>query len=235
MSAARVDGGDLGELEGAEQQVVGVGGDVLQLQFIEVRQAGQLLLDVVFGGGQKGQGVAQQRVVRFELFDQTGLFLHRLQEALVSVVPLRRVVAPMPGLNRVEARPEPVHLVHRRHQRVVVVGQRHPGLEDLVFPLRILLFDLPDQVPRFGVGHGLVGAGLEIQKQQDRGQYQHDQCEQQQTASPGDVDHGLPSHWPVRVLRNRMISRLSSSLGMRPNWYWNITSTACSRVGAEPS
>ncbi|MNS51916.1 hypothetical protein D3C72_846150 [compost metagenome] len=51
-------GGDLGEFEGAEQQVVGVGGDVLQLQFIEVRQAGQLLLDVVFSGGQKSQGVA---------------------------------------------------------------------------------------------------------------------------------------------------------------------------------
>ncbi|MNN75380.1 hypothetical protein D3C81_1916780 [compost metagenome] len=54
-----VDGGDLGELQGTEQQVIGIGGDVLHLQLVEVRQVGQLRLDVVLGGGQEGQRVAQ--------------------------------------------------------------------------------------------------------------------------------------------------------------------------------
>ncbi|MNI73497.1 hypothetical protein D3C73_1295090 [compost metagenome] len=52
-------GGDLGELEAAEQQIVGVGGDVLQLQFVPVHQLPQLLLNVVLGSGQEGQRVAQ--------------------------------------------------------------------------------------------------------------------------------------------------------------------------------
>ncbi|MNS51915.1 hypothetical protein D3C72_846140 [compost metagenome] len=97
------------------------------------------------------------------------------------------------------------------------MGQRHPGLEDLVLPLRILLFDLPDQIPRFGVRHALVRARLEVQEQQDRGQRQGHQGQQQQAASPRNVDHGWTSRWPVRVVRNSMISRLSSALGMRPN------------------
>ena len=56
-------------------KIVGVGGDILQLQPACVVNAIELRLDVIFGGRQKRQGVAQHGIVGFELVDQPGLFL----------------------------------------------------------------------------------------------------------------------------------------------------------------
>ncbi|MOA37545.1 hypothetical protein D3C78_1591460 [compost metagenome] len=74
-----ISGTELGELHAAEEQVVGVDGNVLQLQPVRVGQPGELALDVVLAGGQEGQGIAQHRVMGFELFHQARLFLDQLE------------------------------------------------------------------------------------------------------------------------------------------------------------
>ena len=67
--------GDLGELQAAEQQVVGVGGHALQLQPPSIVNTIELGLDIVFSGRQKRQRVAQHRIVGFEPVYQPRLFL----------------------------------------------------------------------------------------------------------------------------------------------------------------
>ncbi len=76
--------------------------------------------------------------------------------------------------------PQFAHVLERRYQRVIVVGEGDPGLEHLDVPLGIELLDLADQVARLGVAGGLVADRLEVQKYQHRGQYNGDTAERDQ-------------------------------------------------------
>ena len=154
--------GNQRELKTAEQQVVGVAGNVLQLQAIVVVQQTELHLDIVLGVRQEGQGVAQQRVMGFELVHQPRFFLDRRLIGALCQLPVGWIGMLVQVLARFQLGPEAVHLVERRDQRVVVVGQGDPRLEHLAVPLRVQLLDMADQVPGRGVVAALVSRRLDV-------------------------------------------------------------------------
>ena len=160
----------MSEFQAAEQQVVGVGGHALQLQPTFVVKAIELGLDVVFGGRQERQGIAQHRVVGFELVHQPGFFLHCRLVGGLRGLPTAQVDRVVVGVAAVQFGPDPRHLREGRDQGIIVVCDRDPGLEHFAVPLRIELLQLADQVPRLGVAGGLVTSGLQVQKHQSRGQ-----------------------------------------------------------------
>ncbi|MNF05191.1 hypothetical protein D3C80_2048690 [compost metagenome] len=60
--------------------------------------------------------------------------------------------------NGVQTLPQACHLVQGGDQRVIVVGQGDPRLEDFVVPDGVLLLEQADQVPGLDVRGGLLGA-----------------------------------------------------------------------------
>ncbi|MNH24842.1 hypothetical protein D3C79_847960 [compost metagenome] len=174
----------------------------MQAQCVGIGQLPQLCLDTVGGGGQKRQGVAQHGVMRLEALDVVCLFLERLLVVGVGLAPCRVVTVLVAGFNAFESPPQALHLDHWPDQGVVVVVDAGAGLEYFVFPLRVVLLDLPDQVTGLGVGTALVGLGHQVQVDQHRGQQHGTGRQQQQAAAAGQSHRGLPSHSPVRVFRN---------------------------------
>ncbi|MNG13507.1 hypothetical protein D3C84_971920 [compost metagenome] len=139
--------------------------------------------------------------MRLELFHQPRLLRQGALVIGVGRAPGGCIAVAMQGLCGFERLPQARHLHQRRHQRVIVVADGDARLEDLVFPLRVVLLDLPDHV----------------QVHQNRGQQRRTGAQQEQTVPVGQSHNGLPSHSPVRVLRNWTISAWSSALGVRPS------------------
>ncbi|MNG99853.1 hypothetical protein D3C79_590330 [compost metagenome] len=155
--------------------------------------------------------------MRLELFHQPRLLRQGALVIGVGRAPGGCIAVAMQGLCGFERLPQARHLHQRRHQRVIVVADGDARLEDLVFPLRVVLLDLPDQVAGPGVGFGFIGLGHDVQVHQNRGQQRRTGAQQEQTVPVGQSHNGLPSHSPVRVLRNWTISAWSSALGVRPS------------------
>src|SRR5262249_934807 len=118
---------------------------------------------------------------------------------------------------------------------VVVRGQSHPGPQRVELPSRIQMLDLAQGGNAVEVRALAVG----LRPEKDEGEQQRQDGTGAHSRTPTrktfPAAHGCASDGPASACRNLTMAGVSSSVGVRPSWYLNITRTASSSVRTVPS
>jgi hypothetical protein len=181
-----------------------------------------------------GQRVPQQRVGRFEVFDQRFLLVELGGDALDEAA---RRAAGGDGaaelLGDLPQRPE------GGDERIVIEEQTVAGPQDIALQGGFIEDQRVDRAQPPFVQRGIRRGATQQQVGQDPQQADDDEHHSARRpdhgGDPARADKVWPRNSPLRVRRNPAISPTSCAVSTLPSWLGAISSIACSRVCARPS